>query len=295
MEDLVKKRRPPAALFWNVYTVPEAGIHPPPPGIAPAVVGLRRIRRPLSEELQALLDATATRGRLHVEYSAPTEFLALKKWRTDVAQRTLERLARAGVLEFSIPDDFVDERVVWKALATRSPFQFVCRVAGAGADDARARPRVTVLGRNPTPAQVQEALDVDRDQHLILYPSWRRTLQRSTTPKGHLRFHHAGGTGREVDAVSILNEPSDGTLSVLLALRGALRAYGPMPSDRLLSLCAPETVSVGDERPRFTLQRWIQLGAFVEEGGEIRLASELDSETTDELASLRTTLLGSFS
>lgn len=91
--------------------------------------------------------------------------------------------------------------------------------------------------------------------------------------------------------MSILNEPSDGTLSILLALRGALRAYGPMPSDRLLSLCAPETVAQGDERPRFTLQRWIQLGAMKEENGRVVLAEELATDETDQLSALRGALL----
>jgi hypothetical protein len=90
--------------------------------------------------------------------------------------------------------------------------------------------------------------------------------------------------------VSILNEPSDGTLSVLLALRGALRAYGPMPKERLLALCAPPPLG-DDERPKFTLERWVQLGAFSEVEGEVQLAGALATEATDRLDALRAALL----
>jgi hypothetical protein len=90
--------------------------------------------------------------------------------------------------------------------------------------------------------------------------------------------------------VSILNEPSDGTLSVFLALRGALRAYGPMPKERLLALCAPPALG-DDGRPKFTLERWVQLGAFREVDSEVRLADVLATEATDRLDVLRGALL----
>lgn len=90
--------------------------------------------------------------------------------------------------------------------------------------------------------------------------------------------------------MSILNEPSDGTLSVLLALRGALRVYGAMSKDRLLSLCAPEAVTDGD-RARKTLQRWLQLGAFIAGDGRVQLAEGLMTDATDNLDVLRAALL----
>lgn len=64
--------------------------------------------------------------------------------------------------------------------------------------------------------------------------------------------------------MSILNRPSDGLLSVLLALHRGVLAYGPQPEGALLDLVAPSSV-VPDGKPdmaRKTLTRWKQLGFF---------------------------------
>ena len=64
--------------------------------------------------------------------------------------------------------------------------------------------------------------------------------------------------------MSILNRPSDGLLSVLLALRRAVLAYGPRPDSELIELVAPSSV-VTEGKPdlaRKTLNRWKQLGFF---------------------------------
>jgi len=86
--------------------------------------------------------------------------------------------------------------------------------------------------------------------------------------------------------VTILNEASDGTLSVLIALRDTLRAYGPMTSERLLALCAPTAVTDG-KKARDTLRRWIQLGFFEEDGGAVRLRDAVAAETCDDPKGLR--------
>lgn len=88
----------------------------------------------------------------------------------------------------------------------------------------------------------------------------------------------------------ILNLASDGVLSVLLALRRAVLAYGPMPRQRLLDLCTPvslrqgagaaEPPEAGEGEPgegaterasnaiqtsaHRTLTRWRQAGLFME-------------------------------
>lgn len=88
----------------------------------------------------------------------------------------------------------------------------------------------------------------------------------------------------------ILNLASDGVLSILLVLRRALIAYGPMPRQRLLDLCAPLSLKQGIESSEpheanqgepdgnvsegtssgvqamthKTLTRWCQVGLFIE-------------------------------
>jgi len=93
--------------------------------------------------------------------------------------------------------------------------------------------------------------------------------------------------------VSILNRPSDGLLSVLIALRRALATYGALSEARLLALCAPESV-VGEKGPdmaRKTLTRWRQLGIFVAENDEIVLAPEVRDLALDDVEGLRRVLL----
>src|SRR5262245_13112217 len=63
-----------------------------------------------------------------------------------------------------------------------------------------------------------------------------------------------------------------------------------MPKQRLLALCAPPALG-DDERPRFTMERWLQLGALLEVSGDVKLADALATDATDDLETLRTTLL----
>jgi hypothetical protein len=89
--------------------------------------------------------------------------------------------------------------------------------------------------------------------------------------------------------MTLLNRASDGLLTVLVALRNALLAFGPQTESKLLALAAPPTV-VSDGKPdmaRRTLARWVQLGFFVREGQEIRLADEVQAVAREDISQLR--------
>jgi hypothetical protein len=92
--------------------------------------------------------------------------------------------------------------------------------------------------------------------------------------------------------MSILNRPSDGLVSVLVALRRTLVTYGSLSEARLLALCAPESV-VGEKRDmaKKTLTRWRQLGLFVAENDEISLAPEVRGLELDDLERFRRAVL----
>jgi hypothetical protein len=93
--------------------------------------------------------------------------------------------------------------------------------------------------------------------------------------------------------MSILNRPSDGLLSVLLALRRALIAYGPQSEDRLLALCTPGTVVLDGKREmaKKTLTRWTQLGVFKHVDGRVELHPDVASVGADNIDRLREVLL----
>jgi len=93
--------------------------------------------------------------------------------------------------------------------------------------------------------------------------------------------------------MSILNRTSDGLLSVLVALRRALVAYGPQEEDRLLALCAPPSVVPAGkpEMARRTLTRWKQLGVFEEIEGRIQLHPDVALVMPDDLEGFRRALL----
>ena len=81
--------------------------------------------------------------------------------------------------------------------------------------------------------------------------------------------------------MSILNRASDGLLSVVLALRRAILAYGPLLEQDLLEIVAPRTVTPDgkSEMARMTLRRWKQLGFFAEHDGRISLESTVEEAT----------------
>jgi len=94
--------------------------------------------------------------------------------------------------------------------------------------------------------------------------------------------------------MSILNRPSDGLLSVLLALHRGVLAYGPQSEGALLDLVAPSSV-VPDGKPdmaRKTLTRWKQLGFFSSDtDGVITLNSAIAAIAPNESDRLRAAVL----
>jgi len=91
--------------------------------------------------------------------------------------------------------------------------------------------------------------------------------------------------------MSILNRPSDGLLSVLLALRRALLAYGVQTEDALLKLVAPASVIETPEMAKKTLTRWKQLGFFSEVGDKISLSDAIVGIALDDMDALRAAVL----
>ena len=93
--------------------------------------------------------------------------------------------------------------------------------------------------------------------------------------------------------MSILNRPSDGLLSVLIALWRAVATYGALSEERLLRLCAPASV-VGDkpDMARKTLTRWQQLGLFTTEAGDrVGLAQDVKSIDVANIDAFRRAVL----
>ena len=81
--------------------------------------------------------------------------------------------------------------------------------------------------------------------------------------------------------MSILNRQNDGLLSVLIALRRGILAYGLLPEGDLLALIAPETVIPEPDQAKQTLRRWKQLGLFEEREGRIAM-TEAVAKIPDE-------------
>jgi hypothetical protein len=92
--------------------------------------------------------------------------------------------------------------------------------------------------------------------------------------------------------MSILNRPSDGLLTVLLAVRRALAVFGPMDEQTLTSLCAPPAVIADPQQLRHTITRWKQIGVLEEQDRQLTLNSSVASVELDDMASLRYALLG---
>lgn len=92
--------------------------------------------------------------------------------------------------------------------------------------------------------------------------------------------------------MGILNRQSDGLLSVLIAIRRTLIAYGSLSEDKLLALCAPPSiVDQTDMMARKTLLRWTQLGMLVSAGDRLELAEGLKRIDADDLTQVRRQLL----
>jgi len=84
--------------------------------------------------------------------------------------------------------------------------------------------------------------------------------------------------------MSILNRPSDGLYSVLIAIHRTIEYTGPIERDRLLALCGPETITDGSQ-VRQTLNTWLELGLFQESNGKISLENKIpkSDRTLDRL------------
>lgn len=94
--------------------------------------------------------------------------------------------------------------------------------------------------------------------------------------------------------MSILNRPSDGLLSVLLALHRGVLAYGPQPEGALLDLVAPSSVAPDGKQDmaRKTLTRWKQLGFFSTDAeGVITLSSTIATIPANQTERLRAAIL----
>ena len=73
--------------------------------------------------------------------------------------------------------------------------------------------------------------------------------------------------------MTVLNIASDGYFNVLIVLYRAIVTYGPMSKDRLLTLCSAGS-DCDSSRLDQTLNRWTQLGFFIERGDKLELSSE---------------------
>ena len=79
--------------------------------------------------------------------------------------------------------------------------------------------------------------------------------------------------------MSILNRPSDGLVSVLVALVRLSVSLGTMPKSKLLDVCSPRSLGDGkQDMATKTLNSWIDLGLFhVTEKEEVKVADEYRS------------------
>ncbi len=91
--------------------------------------------------------------------------------------------------------------------------------------------------------------------------------------------------------MSLLNRPSDGLLSVLLALRRAILAYGPQTEESLVALCVPASLDGKPEMARKTLTRWKQLGFFQVSKDRLVICPQIATIGPDDVDSLRALLL----
>jgi hypothetical protein len=76
--------------------------------------------------------------------------------------------------------------------------------------------------------------------------------------------------------MSILNRPSDGLVSVLVALVRSSVMLGTMPKGKLIDVCSPKSLGEGKQDMAIkTLNRWIELGLFTVSGKEeVKVAEE---------------------
>lgn len=91
--------------------------------------------------------------------------------------------------------------------------------------------------------------------------------------------------------MSLLNRPSDGLPSVLVAIFRTLRAFGSMPESELIDLIAPPT-ALKQDMAKKTLTRWKQLGFISSgEGSTVTLSPSIATVRADDPTQLRTEVL----
>lgn len=85
--------------------------------------------------------------------------------------------------------------------------------------------------------------------------------------------------------MSILNTASDGYYNVLICLALAIVRFGPMRRDRLLASCGAANASVNEAKLTQTLNRWKELGLFLE-GEHVSLSDSVCGQlsATEDLA-----------
>jgi len=80
--------------------------------------------------------------------------------------------------------------------------------------------------------------------------------------------------------MSLLNRPSDGLVSILVAFCKCLLEHKEMESEELLAFCAPPTVVENPGLAKSTLNTWVDLGLF-SDGGTIRIQKAGDRKTLE--------------
>ena len=91
--------------------------------------------------------------------------------------------------------------------------------------------------------------------------------------------------GRRLDPNAAQHDMTPEQLAELrekIALYRALRCYGPMSREKLVDLCAPDSLLAGKytgsaRMANKTLTRWTQLGFFVQEGDAVRVSEAVAS------------------
>lgn len=80
--------------------------------------------------------------------------------------------------------------------------------------------------------------------------------------------------------MSILNRPSDGLVSVLVALVRSSVILGAMPKNKLLDVCSPKSLGDGKQDMAIkTLNRWVELGCFdFSDKDELKVTEEYRSK-----------------
>jgi len=94
--------------------------------------------------------------------------------------------------------------------------------------------------------------------------------------------------------MSLLNRPSNGLASVLMALHRTLSAYGPQLESDLISLVAPQSM-LADKKAdmvKNTINRWRVLGFFVTNpNGTLQLGESIPKYSTANNAELRSAIV----